>query len=123
MMGSMFGAYAPPQQGGGGMFGQPQQSPLMQMLGGGGGGGGMNPQLLQLAQQLMAAGGPQRLPMGGAPAPSPMMGMGMGQPHGQVPMTLDQNVLRGILPQGGQSPMSGGLSPDLLRMLMSPRQI
>lgn len=120
MMGSMFGAYAPPQ--GGGIFGQPQQSPLMQMLGGGGG-GGMNPQLLQLAQQLMAAGGPQRLPMGATGAPSPMMG-GMGQPYGQVPMTLDQNVLRGIPPQNpGAAGAFGGLPPDILRMLLGPRQI
>lgn len=91
MMGSMFGAYAPPQ-GGGDMFGQQQQqSPLMQMLGGGaGGGGGMNPQLMQLAQQLMSAGGPQRLPAGGVGMQgmqSPMMGaapmgMGMGRPPG-----------------------------------------
>lgn len=94
MMGSMFGAYAPPQ--GGGMFGQQQQSPLMQMLGGGAGGGmggGMNPQLLQLAQQLMQAGGPQRLPAGGMGMQGmqpPMMGagMGMGQPQMGLPQLL-----------------------------------
>jgi len=83
---SMFGAYAMPQQGGG-MFGQPQQSSLMQMLGGGMGGG--SPQLLQLAQQLAAAGGPQRMPMGGVPASAmaaPQMGMfgGMGQSPGMA---------------------------------------
>jgi len=87
---SMFGAYAMPQQGGG-MFGQPQQSSLMQMLGGGMGGGmgGGSPQLLQLAQQLAAAGGPQRMPMGGVPASAmaaPQMGMfgGMGQSPGMA---------------------------------------
>jgi len=85
---SMFGAYAMPQQGGG-MFGQPQQSSLMQMLGGGMGGGmgGGSPQLLQLAQQLAAAGGPQRMPMGGTPMPgAPAGGMfgGLAQP-GQIP--------------------------------------
>jgi hypothetical protein len=90
MMGSMFGAYAPPQ---GGMFGQQQQqSPLMQMLGGGG--GGANPQLLQLAQQLMSAGGPQRMPMGATGVQSPSMfggapaGMGMGQPQMGLPQLL-----------------------------------
>lgn len=84
-MGSMFGAYAPPQ---GGMFGQQQQqSPLMQMLGGG---GGMNPQLLQLAQQLMSAGGPQRLPAGGMgmQGMSSPMGAGMGQPQMGLPQLL-----------------------------------
>ncbi len=122
---SMFGQ-TPPSQGG--MFGQQQQSPLMQMMGGGAGGmagGGMNPQMMQMLQQLLGAGGPSRLPPGGAMQP-PQMGMfgQPGQPHGSVPMTMDQNVLAGIPPQNpGAAGAFGGIPPNILRMLMTPRQI
>ncbi len=120
MMGSMFGAYAPPQ--GGGMFGQPQQqSPLMQMMGGGGG-GGMNPQLLQLAQQLLRSGGPQQSPMGGLPGPA--FPEQYNATAGSVPGTLDANTLMGVPPQRPGSPGAfGGIPPEILRILLGPRSI
>lgn len=130
----------------GSMFGgaQQQQSPLMQLLGIGGGAGAMgasNPgmQQMQLAQQLMAMGS-QQPQMPGMPPRSPM-GMTGPMPHqgGQVPSTLDQNSLlrqnipgtmdndmwlQGMPPQNPGAPNAfGGIPPEILRMLMTPKAI
>ena len=111
MMGSMFGAYAPPQ--GGGMFGsQQQQSPLLQMLGGG---GGNNPQLMQIMQMLLA-GGNQAQGQRGMTFPEQYNATA-----GSVPGTVDQNILRGVPPQGQQPNSMFGVPPDVLRMLLAPR--
>lgn len=68
MFGSLGGAQLPP-----GMFGG--SAPGL--------GQGMDPQTMQILQQLMAAGGPSRVPQGIPPMQPPAMGVG--QPGMQQP--------------------------------------
>jgi hypothetical protein len=144
---SMFGGMAQPQVGG--MFGAQQQSPLMQLLGmGGQQQPGMDQnQMMQLAQRLMAMGNPSALPQGSQQMPAmpampgmparPPIGMPQGmlpgipgmtgpmpQQSGRVPGTVD-NMLQGFPPPQnyGAPGAFSGISPDLVRMLMTPRQI